>query len=138
MTPRILLLASTVSVLAVVAGGAQSAPSDVKPLPAAANWDALYQVFHQHRFVDDGAVAEGFSDFIVHRLATRWSTLPSLARLTAKDSAFTAFIIRHIDATTDLDELRVLERQSANCPARVRSLCSSIHAAARQAVDQQK
>ena len=138
MKPRIPLLAFAVSLLAVVAGAAQSAPSDVNPLPPGANWDTLYQVFYRHRFADDGAVAEAFSDFVVHRLATRWSTLPSLARLAANDSAFSAFIIRHIDATADLDELRVLVRRTSNCPARVRSLCSSIHAAAREAVDQPK
>jgi len=122
----------------MVPGIAQSRPFDeLHPLPPGATWDTLYRVFHEHRFVDDGDVAETFSDFVVHRLATRWSTTPALAELVAKDSAFGAFVVKHVDATADSDELRrVIIHSSAACPRPARSLCAAINAAATNAAAQ--
>src|SRR5258708_27746113 len=115
---RVAVLALALSALSVVASTAQSPLSDsLSPLPPGATWDTLSRVFHAHQFVDDGDEAEAFSDFVVHRLATRWSTVRALAQLIAADSAFGVFVIKHIDATTDEAELRrVLSRSSTSCP----------------------
>ena len=135
---RIVLFASVLSAAPIVIGAAQARPFDpLSPLPSGATWDTLYRVFHEHQFVDDGVVAEAFSDFVVHQLATRWSSVTVLARLITTDSAFGVLVIKHIDATTDEAELRrVQDRSTASCPPRTRSLCGAIHVAARQAAAQ--
>src|SRR5258708_159055 len=122
---RVAVLALALSALSVVASTAQSPLSDsLSPLPPGATWDTLYRVFHAHHFV-------------VHRLATRWSTVSALAQLIAADSAFGVFVIKHVDATTDEAELRrVLSRSSTSCPPHARALCVAIHTAAGNAVAQ--
>jgi hypothetical protein len=39
------------------------------------SWGELRQVYHRYPHSDDGIVAEIYSDFVVHTLATKWHTL---------------------------------------------------------------
>jgi len=130
---RLSLFLCALAILPLAA--AAQAPGTDDPLPPNATWDTLRRVFHDPNTVDDGSAAETFSDFVVHRLATRWSTVRSLASLVARDSAFGTFVIKHVDATTDTTELRrVLDHATQSCPPAAKSLCSALQTAARRAI----
>ncbi|MBS0176211.1 MAG: hypothetical protein JSR64_19440 [Nitrospira sp.] len=99
------------------------------------SWPSLFAAYERYSQCDDGAIVEGFSDDIVHLLASRWSTLGQAQRFISLRPAFRAFIIRHIDATTDTDELLSVQRSATHhCPASASSLCKQIAAAAKSAI----
>ena len=108
--------------------------STVALVPRDASWLTLQRVVHRHP-CDDGIIGESFSDYVVHRLATRWETVPQLTRLVNADSVLRAFVIEHIDATADMDELRRLVQLSkTRCPPGSRAFCAAIRVAAEAAV----
>jgi hypothetical protein len=97
-------------------------------------WDDLYQHFKRFGHCDDGAIAEGYSDSVVHLLSSHWNHLRKLSKLSSSDSRFLAFVIRHIDATVDEGELRnVIINSERHCPKSAKTLCSLINEAAKKA-----
>jgi hypothetical protein len=95
------------------------------------SWQEVHSAFKQYAQCDDGGVAEGFSDRIVHLLATQWPRLPELAQYTRNDPAFRAFVLKHIDATADDREIRdIASLAESRCPVRLRQLCSALKDAA--------
>ncbi len=97
-------------------------------------WKELHAL-HRKYPMDDGAVAEEYSDFVVETLAKRWSTLPELMAIAKRDPAFEKFVLSHIDETADEDDLKAVVRNaSRHCPAGDRKLCEKIAATARAAL----
>lgn len=98
-------------------------------------WDDLYSSYKKFRQCDDGAIAEGYSDFVARTLANRWDELSTLNKLVAKDADFRIFVVRHVDATADFGDLA---KTSANaqrrCPRGAEALCAAIHDAAESAL----
>jgi len=75
----------------------------------------------------DGVYAEGYSDFVARSLAEHWDRLEELVKLTASDKAFGDFVLRHIDATADENDIHLLLSNAHHkCPASAGSLCSRI------------
>ncbi|HSI49831.1 MAG TPA: hypothetical protein VLA61_16285 [Ideonella sp.] len=101
------------------------------------DWRTI-DAFHRKHFpqcLDDGYYSEGYSDLIVHTLASRWDTLPVLAEVTRRRPAFLKFVLRHIDASTDPTQLRAIQVDAASaCPAAQRQLCAAIGGAAKSAL----
>lgn len=86
---------------------------------------------------DDGGVAEGFSDDVVHLLATNWRALSELDAMTKKDGTFKKFVLGHINASTDLNELRMIAQQSKDdCSKKYKPLCKQLNEAALQAINE--
>lgn len=100
------------------------------------SWSDMYAHFVQYApQCDNGGVAEGVSDFAVHKLASNWESLSELHVITKKDDAFKSFILRHIDASADTDELRLIVKKSRKeCQAKYRHLCAQIGNAAAAAI----
>ena len=101
------------------------------------SWNNLYRIYKQTPSgCDDGAYAEGFSDFVVQFMAKHWDRFDELISLIKKDPSFQVFGLKHIDATADE---RALEASSKNaihkCPASERSLCKEIDKKARAAIE---
>src|SRR5689334_21589902 len=69
------------------------------------SWDALYKSYRTFGHCDDGAIGEGYSESVARILADHWDTLPRFVQLAGKDAAFQAFVIRHLDATLNIDDL---------------------------------
>jgi hypothetical protein len=98
----------------------------------AKGWQDLHQVSKRYPDCDDGAIAEAYSSFVVHTLATQWQTVNRLKALTDKDPRFLTFVLRHIDATALTDELNTtLTNATGRCPKGASGLCRSIAAAVR-------
>src|SRR3990170_2249011 len=69
------------------------------------DWGDLHQLFKRYRGCDDGALAEGYSDFVVRTLAHRWDTLEELKKAVAADRTFEEFVLKHIDASAEPDHI---------------------------------
>ena len=97
-------------------------------------WTDLHSAFKQFQVCDDGAIAEGWSDFTVRMLAKNWGQLTELQRLVARDGQFRQFVIRHIDATAAADDLRAASSNSRErCPRSIARLCAEIATAVMKA-----
>ena len=91
------------------------------------DWQDLFNSYSKFKGCDDGAIAEGWSDAVVHLLATQWDKLGELQVLSSTHSDFEAFVLKHIDATTDADELDAVGTAAASrCPASAGALCNKI------------
>ena len=99
------------------------------------NWQDIYKSFKEFRQCDDGYIAEGYSDAIVKMLAHKWNQLSILVKFKAQDKDFYAFVIRHIDATTDESDLRmIIYNSSKKCPQSASDMCTEIGKAAKEAL----
>jgi hypothetical protein len=131
------MLAYPIVVLAAalrVSAPMSSCPDDFSTrLASLKSWSALHEIYKQ--CPDDGEYGEGLSNTVVTMLANRWTTLPSLERLAARDSSFKRLVLRHIDATTDEKDLRrALSNAQTKCPAKQSRLCAEISAALKAAI----
>jgi hypothetical protein len=90
------------------------------------NWQDLFDSYSRFKDCDDGAIAEGWSDAVVHLLATHWDKLGELQALSRTHSDFEAFVLKHIDATTDSDELDRVGTAASHCPKSESALCEKI------------
>ena len=100
------------------------------------NWGDLYSSF-KHAPCDDGAVAQAFSQNVVHSLTTHWAELPALQQLASADSTFMVFVLKHVDSTAEKKALEaVAHNASDRCPKALPSLCAAIAEAAEHALHQ--
>src|SRR5215475_4747345 len=106
-----------------------NAEADAAETEAAAlsGWEQLQRSFSRYGPCDDGAIAEGWSDTVVRLLTQRWSTLPALARLAAKDHEFEKFVLKHVDELMTSDEARqIVVNAKTRCPRSARALCRKL------------
>jgi len=105
--------------------------------PAIKSWENIYKIYKESpSYCDDGAYGEGYSDFVVQSLAKYWIRFDELLSFTKKDPSFRSFILKHIDATTDLGDLEALSKNvREKCPAAEVSFCKEIDRKARGAIE---
>ncbi len=102
----------------------------------AKSWADLRRWSTSYADCDDGGLAEGASDYVVVFLAKKWRDLPKLEREIKREPRFRAFVLRHIDATADTDDIEaVKENATQRCPARSSDLCAAIASAAQSALE---
>jgi len=90
-------------------------------------WQDLRLWHENYLACDDGYFAEGISDFVVRTLAKKWESLSALQSEIAKNTKFKDFVIKHIDATTDENQLEmVIENAKLKCPSKLQNLCNEI------------
>ena len=90
-------------------------------------WDALYRLYKEFGGCDDGATAEGFSDDVAQLFLKEWTHLDALNHLLVSDKSFKDFVLRHIDATLDEDQLKgIAANAKSHCPAWGAQLCRSV------------
>ncbi len=101
------------------------------------SWNNLYRIYKQTpSSCDDGAYAEGYSDYVVQFLAKHWDRFDELISLIKKDPSFQVFVLKHIDATADEHDLEALSRNAIQkCPALEVSFCKEIDKASRAAIE---
>lgn len=96
------------------------------------SWSTLYTSFKRFGHCDDGAISEGYSDSVARLLTQHWDQIARLDSFAKKDRAFRLFVIRHIDDTVPIDDLKEIERNATTrCPYGLKRLCKSIAEAAR-------
>jgi len=91
------------------------------------SWDALYKSYKAFGHCDDGAIAEGFSESVARILVDHWTTLSRLAQIARKDREFRVFVIRHVDATLNMDDVEKIKQNArAHCPTGLRMTCRDL------------
>lgn len=124
----LLLVASSAWAQKCTTAEAQAAESSVDSL---ASWQSIYASYRQYGHCDDGSIAEGFTDKIVHLLATRWDSLSQAQQLIASDPKFRVFVLRHINGSALTTELNRVATSARNqCPRSAALLCKQIAGAA--------
>ncbi|WP_295684785.1 hypothetical protein [uncultured Nevskia sp.] len=100
-------------------------------------WSAIYSGFKSFHHCDDGGIAEGFTEAVVHLLASDWRSVGSAASLSTKDKAFSSFLLKHINASANTEELQnIASTSGAQCPPELSSVCEDIHRAATLALEE--
>jgi hypothetical protein len=91
------------------------------------SWDALYRSYKAYRQCDDGAVGEGYSESVARILVGHWNTLPQLAHFAKTDAEFRAFVMKHVDATLNMDDVeKIRTNAKTQCPMGLRSVCNDL------------
>jgi len=91
------------------------------------SWDALYGSYKRYKHCDDGAIAEGYSEAVARILVDHWNTLSRLADIARKDTDFRRFVLRHIDETLNLEDVKNIRANAEKrCPSGLRDLCRDI------------
>jgi hypothetical protein len=99
----------------------------VKESSALKSWQNIYDSYRKYQQCDDGAIAEGYSDLITGLMANNWDTLKDLKMFTETDKEFLKFVLRHIDASVDPEDVKkVSDNASQHCAADFSELCSLI------------
>ena len=91
------------------------------------SWDDLYESYKRYKHCDDGAIAEGYSEAVARILVDHWNTLSRLADITHKDTDFRRFVLKHIDETLNLEDVKNIRANAEKrCPSGLRDLCRDI------------
>ena len=91
----------------------------------------IFQLNRQFATCDDGSYGEGISDVTVKALAQSYQ---GVVKLASEDKGMLAFILKHIDSTTDLNDLdRVSQNSIHQCPKSRKKICKQIERAAKAA-----
>lgn len=91
------------------------------------DWDSLQKSYAQYNNCDDGAIAEGYSESVARILVDHWETLPRLADLGKKNHSFQAFVLKHVDATINSDDIKkIAENAKTRCPSGLGGLCDDL------------
>jgi hypothetical protein len=99
-------------------------------------WSGLYRLFKEFGECDDGAIGEGFSEDVAQLFLKQWTHLDALSHFIASDKSFKTFVLQHIDATLDENELKAIDDNSrSHCPPGEAKLCRSIEIQARHSLE---
>ena len=91
------------------------------------SWDDLYGSYKRYKHCDDGAISEGYSEAVARILVDHWNTLSRLADITYKDTDFRRFVLKHIDQTLTLEDIKNIRANAEKkCPSGLRDLCREI------------
>jgi hypothetical protein len=90
-------------------------------------WDALYASYKKFGHCDEGAIGEGYSESVARILADHWSSLPRFDQLAGEDAPFREFVIRHLDATLNAQDVeRIRAKATTHCPPGLRKTCTDL------------
>jgi len=109
-----------------------------KELPLLTSWPRIHASFLRNvPECDDGFFAEGYTEAVVKMLAVRWQSLPELRAFKKNDPKFFAFVLKHIDASADGNDLKQIRANAKQrCAPENRDLCSLIEQAAERAIQE--
>lgn len=124
----VLVLLSVMLTMPVVAGQRHCTDSEAQHAEDESDtlrsWNSLHSSFILYRQCDDGATGEGYSESVARILVDHWSTLSAFVSLSKKDAGFRQFVLNHIDATLDVDDLEKIRKDAqTRCPPESKDLC---------------
>jgi hypothetical protein len=101
------------------------------------DWDSLHTWYREYRRCDDGSIAEGCSEQVARILVDHWSTLPHLLDLTVSNPNFRRFVLRHVNATQRLGDLKkIRDNASQRCPPGWQGMCNDLKSNANAAIQE--
>jgi hypothetical protein len=91
------------------------------------SWDDLFGSYKRYKHCDDAAIAEGYSEAVARILVDHCNTLSRLAEITIKDPDFRRFVLKRIDETLNLEDVKNIRANAEKrCPSGLRDLCRDI------------
>jgi hypothetical protein len=103
------------------------------------SWDRIYQWYATYHQCDDGGIAEGVSEGVTRNMVDRWQALPQMAQFAGKTPNFRRFVLKHIDATLNPDDLKKIgDNATSRCPAGLLALCKDISKQSGDALQEQR
>jgi hypothetical protein len=100
-------------------------------------WSDLRVWFENYLICDDGYLGEGLSEFVTSTLAKQWNSINLLEGETSKNPKFKEFVLLHIDATSDADNLIVIQQNAEKkCPPKLDSFCKEIGKSVKIAINE--
>jgi hypothetical protein len=135
LKPLALLILVASALLATPLAGAQSktkcSQEDAMKAEAEAStlqdWSAVYKSYKRFSQCDDASIGEGYSNSVVHLLASSWGQFDQLNSLASQDAKFETFVLRHIDELMSPDQAKkIRENALAHCTQSGKHLCNSI------------
>jgi hypothetical protein len=100
------------------------------------SWADLHRWFKDYADCDDGNLVDDVAEYVTSSLARDWQDLSKLGQEIKREPRFKAFVLRHIDATVDTEDLEAVRKNAdQRCPAGSEPLCASIASAAQSALD---
>lgn len=121
-----LCLASSIVALAQERCTPQQAKQAEKAVDSLNSWDRIHDWYKAYSQCDDGGQAEGMSEAVARNLVDRWERLSRLGEL-IKDAGFRRFILKHVDATLNADDLeKIAVNAEKRCPTNLRALCREL------------
>jgi hypothetical protein len=89
-------------------------------------WPEFQAVVMRYGACDDGSVAEMFAETTVDMLRYRWAEAQTFAPL-QNEGPFRRFVIRHVGATSTLEDLRSVRQNAAHrCGSHSASFCREV------------
>lgn len=114
---------------------AQRADSEADTLKS---WETLYKSYKRYGHCDDGAIAEGYSESVARILVDHWNTLSQLAPHANKDAKFLRFVLSHVNATLDANDLEKIKANATKrCPLGLKATCVQLRRHAESALKEQ-
>jgi hypothetical protein len=107
-------------------------------LPSLTSWSRIYASFKTNvPGCDDGIFGEGYTEAVAKMLSEKWQLLAELKALTDKDPRFRLFVLKHVDASADPDDLkRIYKNATQSCKKEYSELCSALASAAQKAIQE--
>jgi len=91
------------------------------------SWNDLQSWHKDYPVCDDGFLGEGISEFVTASLAEHWETLADIQGRINNSPEFKVFILKHIDASADENNLMIIDRNArTKCLSIHKALCSEI------------
>lgn len=98
------------------------------------SWEAIHKKYVAYAKCDDGSIAEGNSEAMARMLIDKWQDIAKIQSLINHDSGFKNYVVRHIDATLDTDDLhQTITLSPESCLTKNKALCVKFIAAAKSA-----
>lgn len=91
------------------------------------SWRNMSRGYTQFKHCDDGSIGEGFSEAVARLFVSQWKRLSQFQQYAAKNPEFEKFVLSHIDATLNVEDLKKIQSLAeTSCPAAHRILCAKI------------
>jgi hypothetical protein len=102
------------------------------------SWPVIYRVYRTYERCDENAFfSQAFSTAVIKTLVRKWDSIAELQKFAGSDSTFLDFVLMHIDATAEYENLKqILANTSRNCPKKYERLCARLHARTARATAQ--
>jgi hypothetical protein len=91
------------------------------------DWSYVYQSYNKYKHCDDGSISEGYTEKICHSLAYNWPHVIKLNKIVLKNNEFKKFVIKHIDDTANVNDVKkIFVNSTERCRPDTKLLCKSI------------
>jgi hypothetical protein len=100
------------------------------------SWPDLHRWFKGYADCDDGDLTDDVVELVTSSLAKDWKDFPQLEQEIKREPGFKDFVLRHIDTTASIEDLKAVKRNAdRRCPTGSAPLCTAVAAAAQIALD---